>query len=111
MSHSRAPRNRTIDLRDDEHLRLRKAVEFSSSLLIAGDSHKLVCGDAIKILSSTSGAQFDLLFADPPYNLTKKFGSEKFSSRSSDDYEQWLDAWLKLCVPLLKSTASIYICG
>jgi site-specific DNA-methyltransferase (adenine-specific) len=58
-----------------------------------------------------SDAQFDLLFADPPYNLTKKFGKEIFNSRSSDDYEAWLDSWLKRCVPLLKPSASIYICG
>jgi site-specific DNA-methyltransferase (adenine-specific) len=63
------------------------------------------------ILSSMSVEQFDLLFADPPYNLTKKFGQESFSSRSSDDYEAWLDSWVKLCIPLLKPTASIYICG
>ena len=86
-------------------------VEFSSSQLIDGDSQKLICGDAIALLASLVGAQFDLLFADPPYNLTKKFGKEKFNSRSSDDYETWLDSWLKLCVPLLKPTASIYICG
>jgi len=86
-------------------------VEFSSSQLIDGDSQQLICGDAIALLASLVGAQFDLLFADPPYNLTKKFGKEKFNSRSSDDYETWLDSWLKLCVPLLKPTASIYICG
>ena len=111
MSHSRAPRNRTIDLSNDERPRLRKMVEFSSSQLIDGDSQKLICGDAIALLASLAGAQFDLLFADPPYNLTKKFGKEKFNSRSSDDYETWLDSWLKSCVPLLKPTASIYICG
>ncbi|MFN0277828.1 MAG: DNA-methyltransferase [Pyrinomonadaceae bacterium] len=54
---------------------------------------------------------FDLLFADPPYNLTKDFGAEKFSRRTSEAYEAWLESWLSLCLPLLKPTASIYICG
>lgn len=54
---------------------------------------------------------FDLLFADPPYNLTKKFGKEEFKRSSSDEYEEWLDSWIALCVPLLRSTASVYICG
>jgi len=58
-----------------------------------------------------SGEKFDLLFADPPYNLTKKFGAEAFSSKSSDDYEAWLACWLAICAPLLKPTASVYICG
>jgi site-specific DNA-methyltransferase (adenine-specific) len=111
MPNSRAPRNRTIELSKDEEPQLRTAVKYCSSLLVDDGSQKLVCGDAIEILTSTSGVKFDLLFADPPYNLTKKFGKEKFSSRSSDDYEEWLDAWLKLCVPLLTPTGSIYICG
>ncbi len=111
MSSSRAPRNRTIELTDAERTRLRKAVDLPSSLLIDGSSQKIIRGDAIEILRQISRARIDLLFADPPYNLTKKFGKEKFSSRSSDEYEVWLDSWLRLCVPLLKPTASIYICG
>jgi site-specific DNA-methyltransferase (adenine-specific) len=54
---------------------------------------------------------FDLLFADPPYNLSKTFGKSRFAQRTNDEYEEWLDSWLKLCVPLLKPTASVYICG
>ena len=111
MSSSRAPSNRTIELTDAERTRLRKAVDLPSSLLIDGSSQKIIRGDAIEILRQISRARIDLLFADPPYNLTKKFGKEKFSSRSSDEYEVWLDSWLRLCVPLLKPTASIYICG
>lgn len=109
MSNSRALRNRTIELTGAEKTRLRKSIDLTWSP--QSKSRKLICGDAIETLSSMSGAQFHLLFADPPYNLTKKFGQEKFNSRSSDDYETWLDSWLKLCVPLLKPTASIYICG
>ena len=71
----------------------------------------VVCGDAFDVLPSLPDSSFDLLFADPPYNLTKDFGSERFKERSTDEYEEWLDSWLKLCVPLLKPTASIYICG
>jgi site-specific DNA-methyltransferase (adenine-specific) len=104
MSQSRAPRNRTIELSPEEKMRLRTALNSSQ---FTG----LVCGDAIDILSSMTTEQFDLLFADPPYNLTKTFGQESFSSRSSDDYEAWLDSWVKLCIPLMKPTGSIYICG
>src|SRR5215204_6159222 len=93
MSHSRAPRNRTIELSPPEEARLRAAVDSGSSPL-AG----LVCADAMVILSSMPAERFDLLFADPPYNLTKTFGKEKFTSRTSDEYEDWLDSWLKLCV-------------
>lgn len=108
----RAPRNRTIEVRDDE-------TEVLRARLLGGDGtldpkavrNKIICGDAFDLLQKLPKTSFDLLFADPPYNLTKAFGKEKFRNRTSDEYEIWLDSWLSLCEPLLKQTASIYICG
>lgn len=71
----------------------------------------IICGDAFDQLRQLSVSSFDLLFADPPYNLTKRFGVESFREKPTDGYEAWLDSWLQLCVPLLKPTASVYICG
>ena len=71
----------------------------------------MILGDAATNLASLDLARFDLLFCDPPYNLTKRFGDKEFKSTTSDAYEAWLESWLKLCVPLLKPSASIYICG
>jgi len=71
----------------------------------------LMHGDAFEVLTTLPAASFDLLFADPPYNLTKTFGSERFRETSGEEYEAWLDSWLGLGAPLLKPTASIYICG
>ncbi|HKP68381.1 MAG TPA: site-specific DNA-methyltransferase [Pyrinomonadaceae bacterium] len=62
-------------------------------------------------LPALRSESFDLLFCDPPYNLTKRFGENSFRSKTTDAYETWLDSWLTLCVPLLKQNASIYICG
>lgn len=108
----RAPRNRTVELREDEVAGLR------SRLLLGGDvsdiepiRNKILCCDSFEILEKLAGEGFNLLFADPPYNLTKSFGKEAFRERTSDEYEAWLDSWLSLCAPLLKSTASVYICG
>jgi site-specific DNA-methyltransferase (adenine-specific) len=71
----------------------------------------VIRGDAFAVLPKLPQKSFDLLFADPPYNLEKKFGSNKFKKLSGDEYEKWLDLWLRLCMPLLKETASVYICG
>ncbi len=71
----------------------------------------VINGDAFLVLKKMPADSFDLLFADPPYNLTKKFGKEAFKQSTLDEYESWLDSWIKTCVPLLKATASIYICG
>ena len=73
--------------------------------------NKVICGSAFDILKKLPANAFDLLCADPPYNLSKNFGGERFRKTSPDAYEAWLDSWLSVCIPLLKPSASIYICG
>jgi site-specific DNA-methyltransferase (adenine-specific) len=104
----RAPRNRTLEVTAAEvlHYRSRLIREYASD-----DRDHLICGDAFTVLKQLPQNEFDLLFADPPYNLNRSFGSKTFKKISDDDYEDWLDSWLRLCTPLLKKTASVYICG
>lgn len=109
---NRAPRNRTLDISPNE------ATDLRAELLFAGGSadlrkarNSVICGDAFEVLAKLPLAGFNLLFADPPYNLTKDFGKQKFKQRSTGAYEAWLDSWLQLCVPLMAPTASVYICG
>jgi site-specific DNA-methyltransferase (adenine-specific) len=104
----RAPRNRTLvlDGRDIEQHRPKLAGHGETSF-----RDRVVNADAFDALAQLPHRSYDLLFADPPYNLTKKFGKEKFVETSSNEYESWLDSWLKLCAPLLAPTASVYICG
>lgn len=108
----KAPRNRTVELTDAEAktygkhlLRATKPIALESAL------DKTICSDAFKTLKLLPEKSFDLVFADPPYNLNKNFGENKFLRTSSDEYEAWLDSWLQMIVPLLKDDASIYICG
>jgi site-specific DNA-methyltransferase (adenine-specific) len=106
----RAPRNRTVELNEAESAGLRERLVNGESV----DSemrNAVVCGDAFEVLTKIPSAGFDLLFADPPYNLTKEFGAERFTQQTEEVYEDWLESWLSMCVPLLKQTSSIYICG
>ncbi|QYO61932.1 DNA-methyltransferase [Leptolyngbya sp. 7M] len=105
----RAGRNRTLVVSAEEREEL--ASHIASSALRNSSEAAFIRGDAFTVLNNLPERQFDLLFADPPYNLTKRFGKEAFSERSAEEYEQWLDSWISLCVPLLKPTASVYICG
>lgn len=106
-----APRNRTTEVTPAE-------AEIYHSHLVYGPpaepeklKNKVICADAFDVLKRLPEKSFDLLFADPPYNLSKNFGTEKFKRTSLDEYEAWLDSWLKDCSRLLKPTASVYICG
>ncbi len=108
----RASRNRTIDLSEAEIELYRNRLIFAGSQADLSDSrNKIICADAFDILKKLPEKSFDLLFADPPYNLTRTFGANSFKQTSLDEYEIWLDSWLEQTVKLLKPTASIYICG
>jgi site-specific DNA-methyltransferase (adenine-specific) len=109
---ARAPRNRTVEVHDREAIGLRaRIVRADAGTDIIGKKNVVICGDAFEVLKRLPKASFDLIFADPPYNLTKKFGLVGFRELSLERYEDWIDSWLKLCVPLLAPTASVYICG
>jgi len=104
----KAPRNRTISLSSSDEVRLGEKLDAKET----GDAMDCVHrGDAFEVLAKLPEAGFDLLFADPPYNIAKMFGGERTRRKTDEDYEAWLDSWLRLCVPLLKPTASVYLCG
>jgi site-specific DNA-methyltransferase (adenine-specific) len=108
----RAPGNRTLTLSDEEFERYRSSLQRVESPVIVDRIHdKLFCQDIFSALPFLPDGCVDLLFADPPYNLTKKFNTRRFKKISVDDYTEWLDSWLSQIVRLLKPTASVYICG
>ncbi len=108
----KAPLNRTITLNNDERanyrkeiIKLKKPVKFDSIL------NKVINQDYWEAVDYLPDNFVDLLFVDPPYNLTKTFNSYKFKETNIQEYMEWVDTWLKKLIRLLKPTASIYICG
>jgi site-specific DNA-methyltransferase (adenine-specific) len=108
----RAGKNRTLELTEQDRQRIRPRLinKFPSQILPVppeGTIHG----------NSTTWARFlgrsfvDLLILDPPYNLNKSFNGLKFTKRNVDEYTAWLSDLLAILKPLLKPTASIYICG
>ena len=106
----RAPRNRTIELSVQEIEIYRKRLLYADFDL-SEYCNKIICADAFEILKRLPENRFDLMIADPPYNLTKNFGENSFRQISAENYETWLDSWLKETIRLLKPKASVYICG
>ena len=100
----RAPRNRTIQLTPQEIETYRSRIVYSQNNL-KNFQNKIICGDTFEVLRFLPKNSFDLLFADPPYNLTKNFGENSFRQISVEEYETWLDSWLKKIARLLKPTA------
>jgi site-specific DNA-methyltransferase (adenine-specific) len=51
----------------------------------------------------------DLIFADPPYNIGKDFGTTKDKWESDHAYAQWCYKWIDTCLKKLTATGSIYL--
>lgn len=109
---TRAPLNRTLTLSEKELESYKQSLQRLNSNATVAEIHgKLFCQDVFTALPYLPDACVDLLFADPPYNLTKKFNDRSFKKTSLEQYSEWLDSWLSQTMRLLKPTASIYICG
>jgi len=104
--------NRTLQIKEDEiakyrsqFLKIKKSVSFDSI------SNKIINDDLMEVIDFLPNKFVDLLFIDPPYNLTKKFNERIFKEMNMHDYEIWLESWLSKILKLLKENSSIYICG
>ena len=108
----RAGRNRTITLTKEDISRLsRKLIALHKRVEPKEIENKIINQDLFQTIRYLPENFVDLLFIDPPYNLTKEFNGNKFKEMTSEAYEEWIDSWLNPLLKILKSTASIYICG
>lgn len=78
----------------------------------ANIKNTVILGDCIKIMKDLvkkfPNGVFDLVFADPPYNLNKSYKIYD-DTLARQEYVDWCNKWLKLCVRLTKPTGSIFI--
>lgn len=105
-------RNRTLKLSDGDRARL--AGHLIQTIPKNGFSDPpigTIWGECLTVAKSLPSSFVDLLILDPPYNLTKDFNGRRFAQRAVEAYTAWLDQIVTVLVPLLKPTASIYICG
>jgi site-specific DNA-methyltransferase (adenine-specific) len=72
------------------------------------EHNRLICGDAIEIMSQFPDACADLIIADPPYNLGKDYGNNQ-DMRAWGEYEAFTRNWLTQTIRLLKPTGSMYV--
>lgn len=66
-------------------------------------------GDCLEVLESIPDGSIDLIFADPPYNIGKKFGEFKDAWPSDSAYAEWCYLWLEACLRKLKKNGSLYV--
>lgn len=85
-------------------------------------THKIIIGDCLEELPKIPSESVDLVFADPPYNMSKKKGlgwkyskhitmQEKWDMFSKDEYFQFNQKWIKEALRVLKHGGSLWVCG
>jgi len=86
-------------------------LKISGKVTVHEIENRIINQDLFTILDCLPDSFVDLLFIDPPYNLTKSFSDQTFRERSFEEYAQWFESWFLKLLRTLKQTASVYICG
>ncbi|MBI2663658.1 site-specific DNA-methyltransferase [Candidatus Woesearchaeota archaeon] len=84
--------------------------------------HTIYLGNALERLKELPDESVDLIFADPPYNMSKKKGlgwkyskhitmQEQWDMFSKDGYFQFNQQWIKEALRVLKHGGSLWISG
>lgn len=107
----KSPKNKTIDFSiENGKTYLDRCITVTSDIELNQLLDKTILGDSMKVLDFIPPLSVDLLIADPCYNLDKDFHGMKFSKLKETDYVQYTEQWINKVLPLLKPTASIYVC-
>lgn len=109
---TRAPRNRTIIVSAIERAKYKQnLVRLCGFADLDSIKNRTINQSLFEILDYLPEAFVDLLFVDPPYNLTKSFNEHTFKERSDSQYREWIETWLPKLSRTLKPTGSLYVCG
>ena len=103
-------RNKTIKLTDLDRIELRSKL-LTAREITESITNATILGDTFEVLPKLPRQSVDLAIVDPPYNLTKSFGLERFSRMSISDYTQYMRKLLRSIIHTLKPTSTVYICG
>lgn len=76
--------------------------------MLADYLNKVTEGDCIEVMSRIDDNSVDMSFADPPFNLEKKYTSYK-DQRPAAEYLEWCKKWLSEMVRITKPTGSIFV--
>lgn len=84
--------------------------------------HRIILGDAIEKLKEIPNESIDLIYADPPYNMSKKQGlgwkyskhitmQESWDMFNKDEFFDFNVKWISECLRVLKHGGSLWISG
>jgi len=70
--------------------------------------NKIITGNCLELLKEIPNESVDMTFADPPFNLKKKY-TNYHDSLEFKEYLDWCDKWIFEMVRITKPTGSIFV--
>lgn len=108
---TRAPRNQTLTLSDEEQkLYEGKLLSLTHKVSLSEIIDKTICQDICKAVKFMPEAVADILVVDPPYNLRVKYGDLHTRQMSDAEYTEYIMSWMPSVIRLLKPDGCIYVC-
>ena len=71
-------------------------------------TNQIIQGDCLKSFAEIPDDSVDMTFADPPFNLKKKYASS-YDSLEAGEYLDWCNHWMFEMVRVTKPTGSIFV--
>lgn len=108
----RAPRNRTLVLSDEEIQIYRQRLGcLQAPTPLPNLLNRTIHQDMATALPYLPAQSVDLLILDPPYNRSKTFNQAAFNQKAPQVYQTWFADWCRQLIPVLKPTATVYVCA
>lgn len=70
--------------------------------------NQILNGDCLKLFKSIPNDSVDCVFADPPFNLNKKYNSH-VDNLLDTEYLEWCKLWINECLRVLKDNGFIFL--
>lgn len=77
--------------------------------VFVSSSGALFSDDCLEILPHLKDEIADCVFADPPFNLGKKYGQSFHDLKPEHDYVGWCKSWLNECTRILKPGGALFV--
>lgn len=72
------------------------------------DLGALFGGDCVEVLAKVQDESIDAVFADPPFNLGKKYGSRTNDNLDEEYYIEWCKKWLFECSRITRPGGAVF---
>jgi site-specific DNA-methyltransferase (adenine-specific) len=70
--------------------------------------NQIIQGDCLKVMKNIPDNSVDITFADPPFNLGKKYNGY-MDNKEFNEYLDWCKQWIYEMVRITKNTGSIFV--